>query len=372
MAESEPTSSADPLVALARELGSRALKSRSGLGALRQHESVARDTVRLILESSIFHNAPQLGTPWPWLGMDPEDLFHFVWHRSHARGRFVLDLIGGALVHPASFDPRPVWALFWALVRAEHEFLTRFVPYWSHEERLTGHLVSQIGERVHDFGPHWTTLCDGMAAGSDAKPPRCEIQYFDTATARQEKVTGADLGLIIHAEYPWHDEFFKVARFQAKKADGGGKAAIDLDQMRALTSADGLGYYVFYHQARSERGTPCPTVRPAQAFNQHLDEASQRPGGGPRSGSRPGLGVVTVDALDSGWDFASFVTFALADPASSFGLLRDSPERARGAVCESENTNISPGTPSRVMVVTLGMPPAVDWDHMLGEWFLGG
>lgn len=371
MTESKPDV-ADPLVSLAKELGSRALKSRSGLGALRQHEAVARETTRLIMDSSIFDRSSQEGALGTWLGVDPEDLLHFLGRRHHSRARFILDLIGGALAHPASFDPRPVWALFWALVRAEHEFLARFVPYWSHEERLTGHLVSQMFERIHDFGPHWTTLCGIPTADSNVKPSRCEIQYFDTATARQEKATGADLGLIIHGEYPWHDEFFKVARFQAKKADGNGKAVIDLDQVRALTGTDDLGYYLFYHQTRNERGTPCPTVRPADAFKSQLDKAIEREEG-PRSGSRSGLGVVTVDSMDAGWDFASFLTFGLADPASSFGLLRDSPERAfRTMFGTDHSSDFSLGMPSRVMTVTLGTPAAVDWDDTLREWLISG
>jgi hypothetical protein len=342
----------EALLGLARTLSRRALKGHSGLGALRHHRSVAMETARLISQSGVLdleHEAKSF--PLGVWGIDPEYLFDFPPFRHHAE-HFVLRLVGATLVHPSSFDPSPMWALWWALVKAEHEFLSRFVPFWSNEERLTGHLVSQLAERIDEFRPHWRSLAEGDSGA--AGTPRCELQYFDTATARQEKLTGADLGLVVHAQFPWHDEFFKVARFQAKKADRGGKARLDLDQLETLLGANGLGYYLFYHELREEPGTPAPTVRDARDFQRFVDEARK-----PQAGRRPGgPGDTSIDALDTGWDFAALVTFGLADPSSAAGVMQPTAERAADAV-------LGRGMPTRVMVMTLGSPPVVNWRDLI-------
>jgi hypothetical protein len=71
----------------------------------------------------------------------------------------------------------------------------------------------------------------------------CRIHYVDTATASREAITGADLGLIIQAQLPRQQEYFKAARFQSKKVSKSGSARIDLDQAEKLIAAKNYGYY---------------------------------------------------------------------------------------------------------------------------------
>lgn len=292
--------------------------------------------------------------------MDP-DFFEFMmrrigpfprrWPTGNVR-EFFEQLLGT----PASFDPRPFWSLFWALAKAEHQFLMKHVPFWSNEERLTGHLVSQMTERIDEFGGHWTAL------SADAqRESRCEIWYADTATARQEKITGADLGLVVHAKLPDKRDFFKVARFQAKKADLNGQSVIDLDQIDALTRTDDLGYLLFYHQLDGKRWCPAPTVISASNFRSAVEAAQSKPH------PKGSLGKVPFDARGGGWDFATFVTFGVGDPSAECGVLANDPGDAVRTLTSGGN-----GTPTRLLVITLGGGSSViDWTDVAHE-YLGG
>jgi len=168
-------------------------QGRAGFGALRRLEQLLQKSVQLVVESGIFAH-PKNEHPWPWIAFR---------RGMPAHHRFFFEKVLGS---PLSYDPSAFWALFWALAKAEHLFLFRYTPFWSHEERLTGHLVSQVMERVEEFAGHWRTL--GRAG---LEPTHCRIWYADTATARREKITGADLGLVVHAKLPgvpsssrWH------------------------------------------------------------------------------------------------------------------------------------------------------------------------
>lgn len=342
----------DDLTAVGRDLSAVALRGPNGLGALRHYPDVARHTLRLILDSALLA-VPAAPEPFPAPWLASRHAMHFFMHEfGYTPRRALADVVAGLLPRPGAFDPRPIWALFWALIKAEHEFLFRFVRFWSHEERLTGHLVSQLVDRVEEFGGHWGTLSEAYVR--DGRRPRCNIAYFDTATARQEKQTGADLGLVIHGQYAPGAEFFKVARFQAKKATASGKATIDLGQVPPLIATPRLGYYLFYHELRGDGGTPTPTVREAEDFKDLAEGDAEPPS------ERD-----TVDALSEGWDFASFLVFALADPTSDYGVVRPSARDAVGTLFGYQK-NLQ--NPSRVLVLTLGSPDPVDWDNLTREW----
>jgi hypothetical protein len=293
--------------------------------------------------------------------MDPE-----FWHFSSRRLRPDFRLFVRSLINPQAYDPQAIWALFWALAKAEHEFLYRYIPFWSHEERLTGHLVSQMVERLEEFHPHWRVL---TASDHESK---CEIWYADTATARRESVTGADLGLVVHARFPNQEEFFKVARFQAKKADRSGKAAIDLNQVEALLRTAHLGYLLFYHPLDPKQWSLPPTVRPAATFSNEVQNARKNSDEPPHHRPRPGdLPSISVDTQGNGWDLAAFVTFALTDPGSEEGVLATTAEDAVGELMA--HTVAPLPSPSRILVVTVGAGTStVHWPGLFREYIGSG
>jgi len=350
----ENTEKWDAYVSLARGIGEGPSRSRRGFGALRHFNNIFGQTIGIVVESGVFaRTGMPMGSP-EWFFDGP------FFHRRFGRGyphpsEFFVGLLGT----PLCYQPTPLWALFWAMAAAEHHFLTRYVPYWSHEERLTGHFVSLMIERLTEFGFQWRAL------GEDVHNPsaRCDIYYADTATARQEATTGADLGLILHCKFAHQDEFWKVARFQAKKVGRSGQAQIDLEQTEALLQQESLGYFLFYHAWESSNWSLMPTVMAATQYERAVKEHREK-------GPRKNLGVTSLAARDAGFDFATFITFGLADQASEHGVVAGDPDHAMYALV---GRKLPSPIPSRILVITLGSPPtAVNWDQVLSEYVRRG
>jgi hypothetical protein len=338
------------LTSTAQALVYGTLRGRTGFGAFRHFENVFRESLQVVLESSFLVHPKENG--WPsFMAHDPE-IWHFFGRKMRSNPRVFIE---GLLAAPTSFNPKPVWALFWALAKAEHHFLHKYVPYWSHEERLTGHLVSQLIERLEEFGDAWATLNESTEPKST-----CRIWYADTAAGRREATTGADLGLIVQAKFRDQDEFFKVVRFQSKKVGRSGNARIDLDQVAALVQRDHLGYYLFYHPNLKNSWSLAPTVRAAKDFERHLTEAQQQQ----QQKLRRPLGETSVGVQQNGLDLAMFITFAVTDPASEHGVLASDAREAVSVLMSGDAPN-----PSRVLVVTLGEGATpVEWNETMHEW----
>ncbi len=345
----------DKFVNHALRITDDSIGTRSGFGALRNFNSISDNSIRLAIDSGFFSPPRENGNE-PWIGSFDPEFWHF-FGRRYPRQQF-RHFLNRVLTSPSYFHPRCIWALFWALAKAEHEFLFRYVPFWSHEERLTGHFVSQIIERTLEYRELWSEL-DLNQFGE--KSSELEIYYADTSAGRREALTGADLGFIIHAVLPKQREFFKVARFQAKKVSRSGNARIDLDQTRTLIRHPELGYYLFYHFMDQRVWSLTPTVRRASDYKHKIEEIEKEN----EKRLKGKLGEASLPARSDGYDFASFVTFALSDPAAEHGLIASSPAEALRllmAGCEALSE------PSRVMIVTLGSPPQPpNWNEMLGE-----
>ena len=320
-----------------------ALPSRGGFGAFRHYEELFRDTARLVWESGLLRSPlAQVGSAHPF---HPEEWWYIL--RRGASGRFLFREI---LADPSAYEPRALWAVYWALAHAEHDFLYLYTPFWSHEERLTGHLVSQAVMQLDNFGPRWRDL-----AGVATSEPLCRITYIDTATAAQEKYTGGDLGLVIHGRYSPQAEFFKAAVLQAKKADGSCSCRIDVPQAERLLTCDGLGFYLLYHLFDKTRWSPAPTVHSVLGIKSQVETALEKK-----------QRTFHQSMKNHGWDFAAFVTFGLADPASEIGVSAATPADAAAAVMTG-----SPVHPSRALIITIGQgASSIDWTgpEAFGEW----
>lgn len=332
------------------------LRGRSGFGALRHHDGVLRETARGVFESGNF--AWDNESSLPMWSHDPE-FWHYMRREPSGYHRALFE---GWLAKPQHYEPRALWALFWALARAEHEFLFRFVPFWSHEERLTGHLVSQMVERIAEYNGRWRELDSDSTSA-------CHVWYADTAAAGQESTSGADLGLVVHGLLGGgRQDFIKVARLQAKKVGRSGSASIDLDQLGALHKTDGVGYYLFYHYLEQNGWNLAPTVRAASDFSHQLERAEKHVADRPPG---RGLGRVSVGVRNGGLDLASFVTFHLADVGSEVGVLALDPQDAVRLLFGG-----APGlpAPTRVMVMTLGGPSTAGaiWPEVMREYVTPG
>lgn len=332
---------------IASRIANARMRGRTGFGGLSRRRDVLANTLRLMLRSQFSRARPQfppLGRRWHF---HPEEFHYFIAHE----GGSPYSLFTELAANPGAFDPPPIWALFWAAVEASGKFHDIYVPYWSHEERLTGHLVTQLLERIDDFHASWASLADD--GGSPQTGMR--LAYFDTAASRREALTGADLGLVIHGNIGGSGEFFKVVKLQAKKANAKGKCRIDLDQIGPLTSIPNLGYHLFYHFADATSGTPAPTVCAAAEFMRDAEAARKnRPKGD--------LGSRVLDVESRGWDFATFLAFGVADPQSDIGALARSPREAMMWLLHRAGPS-----PTRVAVLSLGNAGGVVWPDFFGE-----
>lgn len=108
----------------------------------------------------------------------------------------------------------PVLQLFFrALVSAEHEFCFLDLPKASHEERLTGHILSKMHASL--------TFCAEAIRAEGTRlygiPVDVKFRYSDLSTGNREKITGSDFGLVASVDLPDRGKRVAAAVFQAKK-----------------------------------------------------------------------------------------------------------------------------------------------------------
>jgi hypothetical protein len=334
---------------IAEAIASPAIQSRVGFGTFRKFSSLFERSHRLVTRSSLL--APTIGgAPSLW-AIDPE-FFHFAIRKGQYNHSHFLRY----LTSPDAYEPTCIWALFWALAKAEHRFVNKYLPFWSHEERLTGHFISQICERIEEFNVHWSDL-----VGNADKRSWLDVWYADTSIGNREKHTGADLGLILHGQYSGDDEFYKVARFQVKKVPSSNTARIDLSQTKALLRENNVGHYLFFHGQDTQEWRRPPSVAPATEFKYNLERAEKELL--EEKQNRKELGDESIENVDnSSFDFATFLTFAVADPAADFGAFARSKTSAVHIL-------MSGGPPSRIAVISLGaqIQPS-EWLHEMAEY----
>ena len=258
-----------------------------------------------------------------------------------------------ALADPCVFNPPAYWSLLWALLIAEQTFQTRWVDAWSHEERLTGHFLTTIADAGQQMASSFASLDRAWGGGA-----QCSVDYVDTATARREKTTGADFGVIVHGSDADHGEWLKVASFQVKKCDVPEHFEIDFAQLRALLSVPGLGFYLMF--AKNDPSAPPPLVTPANDFESELrHRIEEREKAQPRATSET-LGSQRVGA-DMAEDWAFHLGLGLADPRSRVGLPASSPNEAARLLLRQTAL-----PPSRILAFGLGaMAGGTDWRQVV-------
>lgn len=141
--------------------------------------------------------------------------------------------------------------VFKAFVFAEIKFIQNFIPQNSHEERLTGHLISELSSAL---GIIRKTFEDKSFEIYNEKLA-LDFFYADLSSNKMEKVTGADFGIIFHLNLPDYPNEVRAAVFQAKKFKTSAK--IDIQQCRTLKDFGNNGaYYCFYDMDLKETSSP--------------------------------------------------------------------------------------------------------------------
>ncbi len=150
---------------------------------------------------------------------------------------------------------------FAAIARAEIRLSMRFIPQRSHEERLTSSLVSEIEAAIHLASTPFRK--QALERYSDERTIDF-ISYDLSQGGRIEKITGADLGLILHIDLPDFPKLVRFAAFQAKKIDG--SAQIDKAQFESLRSAFPQACAYLFYDINFNTLAP-PLVMDAEQFD---------------------------------------------------------------------------------------------------------
>lgn len=212
----------------------------------------------------------------PWLNKDSyrtfrllfgrfykHPFFHECWEHDGAVG--LLDnLFDGRVFGNELFN-----LFFQALVRAEARFVCRYVPQRSHEERLTGNLVSELDAALFLIKDSFKEL----AVKRYDAPKEIDFYYHDLSRGgRVEKTTGADLGLIFVIDLPDHPFTVRTLTLQAKKVQS--NAQIDLAQYETLCKKAQEGAaYLFYDM--NHRTLTSPLVYEANRLSSEAEECKQ-------------------------------------------------------------------------------------------------
>ncbi len=185
--------------------------------------------------------------------------------------------------------------VFEAIARAESRFSLRFVPQRSHEERLTGNLVSEIEAGIFLIRQSF------MAMSKEHYGQPCEVDfpYYDLSRGGTiEKNTGADLAIVLTVDLPDLPLLVRSAAFQAKKIHG--SATIPKEQYKTLLAQFGeTAEYLFYDM--DHRTLLPPMVLPANKFK---DKSEKDPATESFS--------ITLDDVDNGLPLSLWLLTRLA------------------------------------------------------------
>ncbi|MDR3140845.1 MAG: hypothetical protein LBU37_03850 [Tannerellaceae bacterium] len=149
------------------------------------------------------------------------------------------------------FENSLFFILFKAFVYAEARFIHNFIPQNSHEERLTGHLMSEYLSALNIVKKSFQEKAFEMYNENVI----LDFHYADLSSNKRERTTGADFGIVFHINLPDYPEEVKAAIFQAKKI--GKNVRIDIEQYNTLLQYGKEGaYYCFYDMNTKQTSSP--------------------------------------------------------------------------------------------------------------------
>lgn len=155
--------------------------------------------------------------------------------------------------------------VFEGLARVESRFALRFIPQRSHEEPLTGALLSEIEACLFLMRDAFQSLSlqrYGKALGIDF------LHYDLSRGGKMERDPGDDLAIILSIDRPDMPRQLRNAPFKAKKVNG--SVSILKDQYQTLSTQFGYaGAYLFY-DINSQTALP-PMVVPASNLKAQVD-----------------------------------------------------------------------------------------------------
>jgi hypothetical protein len=152
---------------------------------------------------------------------------------------------------------------FAAFARAEARLGIRFIPQRSNEERLTGHLISEIEAAIHLCRSEFQRVSlERYGKGLDI-----DFAYEDLSKGGHfEKTTGSDLAIVLVIDLPDRPKLVRMAAIQAKKLSD--SSQIQKPQLTTIQNEFGKdAYYLFYDELL--RQIAPPFIVPADQIANH-------------------------------------------------------------------------------------------------------
>lgn len=215
---------------------------------------------------------------YSWLGDNGHRFFDrilkndwpFLFHPKGYHGFGISGNVLSLLLHGQLFENPLLDLMVKAIVRAESRLCSRFLPQRSHEERLTGNLVSEIDSAFFLIREKFRILSQERYGESKV----IDFYYYDLSRGgKAEKITGADLGLIFVLDLPDLPFMVRSLRLQAKKVYE--TSQIDLAQYHTFTSSgDEDSAYLFYDM--SPKTYCAPIVYPAKSMISYAKSAEEK------------------------------------------------------------------------------------------------
>jgi len=141
---------------------------------------------------------------------------------------------------------------FQAFARAEVRLALRFIPQRSNEERLTGHLISELEAAIQMSSDAFAS----EAMSRYGQELNIDFVYSDLSRGGHlEKITGGDFGIILVIDLPDRPKLVQYAAIQAKRLDG--SISLDKFQFDALSkNFQEASSYLFYDCGFSSLAPP--------------------------------------------------------------------------------------------------------------------
>lgn len=200
---------------------------------------------------------------WPFI----HPIYH-LYHRDLSRdGKVGLNVAQYILNNPFLFQSPLYHLLFKSFVAAEGKFVKNYIPQNSHEERLTGHLVSELENGLFILREYF----EQKSKEKYGVNVPLNFYYADLSANKQEALTGADLGLIFYVNLPDCQKHIRIAAIQAKKVNRT-SARIESGQLDTIINRyEGDAYYMFYDMTTEKLS---PLIQRASVVKEELDDNS--------------------------------------------------------------------------------------------------
>lgn len=191
----------------------------------------------------------------------------FPFHYEHSPRALICFMIYNNVCENPLFD-----YLMKALIRAELRFISRFIPQLSHEERLTGNLVSEIDNSIFLIKSEF----EKMSILLYLSKKEIDFLYYDLSKGgKLEKETGADLALMLAVDLPDFPLTYKTLILQAKKIKGD---SVNIDNIQYSTLKKNWpceSAYLFYDMNLNRMCSPIVVPTTSQSMNKRYDESNK-------------------------------------------------------------------------------------------------